>query len=169
MDVDVRGQTRLQEMRAAQRAVFLGALRDTGNVSAAAARSGLNRQCLYKRYTTDEVFREEWDAALGDFCATVEAEIKRRGVEGVEEPVFYKGEPVGKIRRYSDQCLLALAARHMPEYRRVNRGAGGGEGGGEGEADLITAFAGLVAMGRSGADARAAREEYEKIVSGRGK
>jgi hypothetical protein len=47
----------------------------------------------------------------------VEDEMQRRGIEGVDEPVFYEGKACGVKRVYSDKLLAMLAKRHIPEYR----------------------------------------------------
>lgn len=47
----------------------------------------------------------------------IRAEIHRRGLIGYDEPVFYQGEQVATVRKYSDACLLKLAASRMPEFR----------------------------------------------------
>ena len=47
----------------------------------------------------------------------MEAELYRRAVEGVDEPVFFGGDCIGTIKRYSDQLLLAGVKAHRPEYR----------------------------------------------------
>jgi hypothetical protein len=45
----------------------------------------------------------------------LEAECRRRGRDGVEDPVYYQGAVVGYHRRYSDACLLALLKAHRPD------------------------------------------------------
>ena len=50
----------------------------------------------------------------------LEAEARRRAAIGVDEPVFYKGEVVGHIRKYSDTLLMFLLKAHWPEKFREN-------------------------------------------------
>mgnify|MGYP006303842671 CR=1 FL=1 len=45
----------------------------------------------------------------------LEAEARRRAVQGVEEPVFYKGEIVGYKLKYSDGLLKFLLKGNAPE------------------------------------------------------
>ena len=47
----------------------------------------------------------------------MEAEARRRGVEGTLKPVFYKGEECGQVREYSDTLLIFLLKAHDPKYR----------------------------------------------------
>jgi hypothetical protein len=37
---------------------------------------------------------------------TAEEELRRRGIVGVDEPVFYQGEKCGTVRKYSDAALI---------------------------------------------------------------
>ena len=48
----------------------------------------------------------------------LEQEARRRALEGVEEPVFCRGERVGVIRRYSDALLILLLKAKRPEQFR---------------------------------------------------
>ena len=45
-------------------------------------------------------------------------EAIERAAHGVEEPVFYKGECVGFIKKYSDNLLIQLLKGEMPEKFR---------------------------------------------------
>ena len=58
--------------------------------------------------------------------ALIEEEMRRRGIKGVVKPVFQKGEQVGSVREYSDNCLLAMARANIPKKYGNNSLAGGG-------------------------------------------
>jgi len=88
--------------------VFLELLRETANVSASARRVGISRQAAYKARARSEEFREAWEDAIEEAIDALEAEARRRALEGVGEPVFYQGKEVGHIRRYSDLLLIFL-------------------------------------------------------------
>lgn len=94
---------------------FLVAYSECGNVTKAAEASGISRQSHYDWLATDpeyaEAFRHADDAA-GD---RLEAEARRRAVEGVDEPVYHKGEVVGYIRKYSDTLLIFLLKGAKPD------------------------------------------------------
>lgn len=64
---------------------------------------------------------DEYGAAYEDMVeiwrAKVEAETIRRAMIGIEEPVFYQGNEVGKVRKFSDHLLLAILKRYDPAYR----------------------------------------------------
>lgn len=65
--------------------------------------------------------REDYEAARGRSFENIRAEIKRRAIDGVDEPVFHLGEVVGHIRKYSDRLLGAMAKANLPEYREQQR------------------------------------------------
>jgi hypothetical protein len=90
--------------------IFFETLAATGSVSRAAKACGLSRQALYAHRNRADVpaFREAWDVAMS--CAiNILGDIAfDRAVDGVEEPVFWKGEQVGTRRRYNDNLLMTL-------------------------------------------------------------
>lgn len=66
-----------------------------------------------------------WDESYHAFKESLEAEIIRRGRDGLWTPVWYKGEQVGEIKTYSDRLLELAAKRHMPnEYAEQHRVSG---------------------------------------------
>jgi hypothetical protein len=82
---------------------------------------GISTQTISVHRRTDAQFDEACIQALQQHRELIEAEIKRRAIDGVEEPVYGKGNdsgvPIGHIRRYSDQLLALYAKRHIKEYR----------------------------------------------------
>lgn len=98
--------------------MFLDTLRETGNVSEAAESIRASRQGLYKARAGDDVLAAEWDDALEVASDALIAEARRRGFEGVEEPLSYQGMCTGDvIRKYSDTLLIFLIKGVRPEYR----------------------------------------------------
>ena len=121
----------LRKVRKLWRPLFLDTLRGTGNVQLAASNADVARQVAYRARDSSDKFRADWDEALEEARELLEAEARRRAAIGVEEPVFYKGEIVGHIRKYSDNLLMFLLKAHWPEKFRDNyavehRGPGGG-------------------------------------------
>lgn len=51
---------------------------------------------------------------------SLEAEARRRAMDGVDEPVYHKGEVVGHVRKYSDTLLIFLLKAHRPHKYRDN-------------------------------------------------
>jgi hypothetical protein len=90
---------------------FLDGLADKGNVRHACSLAGLSQQSAYVFRRRDPGFARAWAAALAlarERCAQVLAE---RAIDGVEEPVWYRGEQVGTRRKYDSRLLLAHIAR----------------------------------------------------------
>ena len=60
-----------------------------------------------------------FEEASEDAADSLEAEARRRAVEGVEEPVgWYKGQAGGVVRKYSDTLLIFLLKGRRPELYR---------------------------------------------------
>ena len=104
----------------AWRKVFLEALRNTGNVTLAADTAGVHRSTAYYAKEEGQDFAERWEEAMDVAGATMEQEARRRAMEGVLEPVFYKGEPIGAIRKFSDTLLMFLLKGYNPKKYREN-------------------------------------------------
>lgn len=86
----------------------------------AARRVGISRRGVYQHREASTDFAEAWDDALEEACDLLEGEARRRAYEGTQEPVFYKGEECGRIRKYSDTLTIFLLKAHRPEKYREN-------------------------------------------------
>lgn len=102
--------------------LFLADLAKTGNITQSAESVGISRRLHYTWLEEDDdegTYRAAYDRAIQAAADVLEAEAWRRGVDGVEEPVgWYRGEPGGKIRRYSDTLLIFLLKGIRPEKFR---------------------------------------------------
>lgn len=102
-----------------QKQKFLAKLRSTaGNVSKAAQSSGFARNAAYDHRKTDADFARAWEDIIEEITDLEEEEAHRRATKGILEPVFYKGEIVGKIRKFSDRLLEFRLKGHRPEIYR---------------------------------------------------
>ena len=98
---------------------FLESFRQHGNVSWAAREAKLpHRTVVYDWQEHDEQFAYDFRQAEIESVEVMEAEAYRRGVTGVEKPIFHQGLEVGKVREYSDVLLIfQLKARAPHKYR----------------------------------------------------
>ena len=106
------------ERRPRRKTVFLEALVDTVNVTLACRRAGIARRTAYDWREADAGFARKWDDAIDEGVDLLEAELHKRAFEGVERPVYYKGEQVGTWRFYSDALAMFLLKAHRPERYR---------------------------------------------------
>lgn len=161
----VMARTRGQTPKKDWRIVFLNELAQTGSVVTAAKKAGRARATVYEYRHAEPDFAAAWDEAVKVADELMEAEARRRAVEGTLKPVFHRGEIVGKVREYSDTLLIFLLKAHNPaKYRDNPRITVGGEPGNpvkhehehtltiteQIEADLADAFAKVAE--RAGAD-----------------
>lgn len=96
-------------------AAFFEALAHGFSVTKACVLSGLPRSTAYSHRNADPGFAALWDEAIEAGTDRVEDEALRRAVEGTDDPVFYQGEQVGTVTRYSDSLLVMLLKARRPE------------------------------------------------------
>ena len=76
----------------AKRQQFIETLADTGNVTLAAEAIGMSRRQVYNVRETDQEFRAEWDDAIERSMDNLEHALRKRALDGVDEPVVQHGE-----------------------------------------------------------------------------
>jgi hypothetical protein len=105
---------------AVRKACFLEVLRATANVSRAAREAGLSSSTVYEHRARHPAFAAAWDAAVAEALDELESALIDRARDGVEKPVFYRGEQVGAVRTYSDALGMFLLRAKRPEiYARL--------------------------------------------------
>lgn len=97
--------------------VFLEEYAKGGIVTPALQKAGVSFPTYSRWKEHDEDFVNGFRLAREAANDVIRNEIKRRGIEGTEEPVFYMGEEVATVRKYSDTLLIFLAKSRMPEFR----------------------------------------------------
>jgi hypothetical protein len=89
---------------------FLRALSATHSVSEAAQSVGRSRQSAYRLRSRlkGQPFDLAWEVAFHHSFDVLAHAALERALNGVERPVFYKGEQVGSYRRYDEGLTVAL-------------------------------------------------------------
>jgi hypothetical protein len=116
------------------KAAFIASFEQCGIVRTACQVAGISRTTAYHWLADDPTFRAEYHDAEAAFEDVLEAEVLRRAVHGVQEPVISLGKVVHDangqplmITRYSDTLLVKLlTARHRRYRRLAPRGDGSG-------------------------------------------
>ena len=108
----------VERNRRAKQSAFLKGIRETGTLSGAARRSHSSRSSHYRWLQQDAEYAVDFANANEEATDALEQEARRRAFEGVEEPVFYKGERVGSIRKFSDSLLMLLLMAKRPDQFR---------------------------------------------------
>ena len=105
-----------QEIRTARRkAAFLKAFPEIGTLTGTAKTLGFAIRSHYLWMERDEEYAAAFQEAKLAAAERLELEATRRAVDGVDEPVWYKGEKVGHQKKYSDTLLIFLLKGAMPE------------------------------------------------------
>lgn len=96
---------------------FLTVLRATANATKAAASVNVSRRTAYDHRQADAEFAVAWGDAVEEATDALEAEARRRALEGWEEPVFYQGSECGYVRKYSDRMLELMLGGYRNRFR----------------------------------------------------
>jgi hypothetical protein len=99
---------------------FLKALAETGLVIEAAKKAKVGRSTVYDERQRNEEFALKWAEIEEWTTEEMEQEARRRAVLGVEEPIYYKGELQGSVRKFSDTLLIFLLKARRPDVYREN-------------------------------------------------
>lgn len=103
-----------------KKAAFLAAYAETATVTHAARAAQVDRVQHYRWLASDDGYRAAFEIAAEEAVEKLEREAMRRAAEGVDEPVFHKGEVVGYVRKYSDTLLIFLLKAARPDKYRDN-------------------------------------------------
>lgn len=118
------------EIQHGKKRAFLAAFAETGNITRAAEAAEIDRTSHYVWLKDDAEYAAAFEDAREASVDALEAEARRRAVEGVAEPVgWYQGKPGGVVKRYSDTLLIFLLKGAKPEVykdRHEHTGEGGG-------------------------------------------
>ena len=113
-----------------QQQKFIQDLALHGNVTEAAKNAIIPRSSLYRYRAANPEFAKAWDGAREQATDKLADEAMRRAVSGVEEVRYFKGEPIGTVRKYSDQLLMFLLRAYRPQVfgsKQINELSDGGD------------------------------------------
>lgn len=109
------GAARADGFTAPKRRTFLAALSETGRYDKAAARVRMSTSAVTKLRARDAQFAAQCEEALArswtNMAEAAEQAAFARAIDGVEEPVFSRGQQVGTRRRYSEGLLRIVLKR----------------------------------------------------------
>ena len=101
-------------MNSKEKQLFLHALSDHGIVSKAAEAAHISRSAVYRERGNDPVFCDAWTHAKEIATDRLANIAHQRAIDGIEEIRYFKGEPIGTVRKYSDQLLMFLLRAYRP-------------------------------------------------------
>lgn len=83
--------------------------------------NGISYETYRVHLKEDPAFKAAVEEAYKSYAQSLRTEVHRRGVEGVDKNVYFKGVVVGKERQYSDALLLRAIARFDPSFRESTK------------------------------------------------
>lgn len=104
---------------------FLAAFAVCCTIRGAAAASRISRRCAHYWMRNDPNFAEAFADARETAFDLLEAEARRRALDGWDEPIYGPGpdgagsKQIGTIRKYSDALLMFLLKAARPERFRA--------------------------------------------------
>lgn len=99
---------------------FLSAYEKFGNVCTAAKVAGIGRRTHYDWLADDQSYAAQFEDAQQQANAAIEEAMRKRAIDGWEEPVWHKGKQCGVVRKFDSTLLIVLAKANMPEKYREN-------------------------------------------------
>lgn len=115
--------------KAKRQSRFLACYAKVGTITGAARAAGIAPGTHYEWLDFDPSYPKRFEAAYEQSMDAAEAELRRRGIQGVQEAIYYQGEVVGYKRNYSDACLIFLLKNRRPEVFRDVTALTGADGG----------------------------------------
>lgn len=113
--------TSLRKPKRASRAkcrLFLEHYQTSANITASCKVAGLDRNTVFYLREHDEAFQNAFQEAHDASVDALVAESRRRAIEGEVEPTgWYKGVAGGYVTRRSDNLLMFMIKKEIPEYR----------------------------------------------------
>jgi hypothetical protein len=116
---------------------FLSAFAKTGNITLSCIAAKIARQTHYNWIEKDPRYPEKFSRAEDESADYLEAEARRRAMNGIDEPVIFQGELMGQkveyndtpeknhfipltVKKYSDTLLIFLMKGARPQKYRDN-------------------------------------------------
>ncbi len=93
----------------------------TGRQDKACKKSGIPRQTVYKRGRNDVEFQAFMTEVKDMLMDSLEDEAVRRARDGWNEPVYFKGEFQGNVRKYDSGLLTFMLTNGRPEKYRPKK------------------------------------------------
>jgi len=94
---------------------FLRMLTELPNMTAVCKLMVISPRNIAVARKKDPEFDKGVQEAMEQGYDMIEEEARRRAVDGVMEPIFFRGEEVGAVRKYSDQLLIMLLKGYKPK------------------------------------------------------
>ena len=89
----------------------------------AAEKVGISYRTTVKWRATDPEFARQEVEARAKYLELLEIEADRRGVDGIDKPVYFQGEKVDTNKVYSDHLLMFRLKKLDPKYRDSSGGS----------------------------------------------
>ena len=113
---------------------FLDEYKVNGNITQASKAGPIHRKTVYEYLKHDPEFSRAFEEAEVEYKDTIRSTIKRRSIDGWEEPVFGRMDKVeggkvicetvivGYVRKHDNRLLIRMAESALEEYAKTKEG-----------------------------------------------
>jgi hypothetical protein len=98
--------------------LFLTLLREYGVPSYAARQMGRGEAAFQLEKSRNPEFSAAWEWAIRESADILLIEARRRAKEGVDKPIFNRGEEIAVVKEYSDSLLIKLLEGLHPNFQK---------------------------------------------------
>lgn len=120
------GSSHKETAQKRRQAAFLEAYKQCATITHAAQISKIVRQTHYDWIAKDNEYQKAFAEAEVAATDALLQECRRRAIQGVTEPILYRGKVVKTIQKYSDSLLMFLIKGALPEVYRERYEFSGG-------------------------------------------
>lgn len=96
---------------------FIMGYAECGTYAGAAREAHIPVSQVHDRLKDWPEFAQDVETAREYYVASLHKHVHDRAVNGVEEPVYYRGKVVGHVTKRSDQLLMFLMKRHDAAFK----------------------------------------------------
>ena len=111
--ITIRDQSKLAQGN--RQDYFLIALGALGTIRDSVIFTGIPRAQHFRWLDKDDDYKLKYQRAQDTFSEVLEAQLYKRAIVGVEEPIYAKGEIVGYKTKYSDNLLITALKANLPD------------------------------------------------------
>lgn len=106
-----------RDLTIAQRRFLIAYVMSNGSVKRASMLCAVAFMSHYFWNSNDEKYQKAFAKAREIYGDLLESRMQMDAMDGIPEPVFYKGEKVGNIRRFNAQERITLLKGYKNQYR----------------------------------------------------
>jgi hypothetical protein len=99
-----------------RKVLYFALLNNAGHFSKTCQQLRIARMHLYNCFDQHPEFEKEFRKVQERALDSAEDELRRRGIDGWDHPIYFQGQRVGIERQYSDFCLKTILGAYRSRF-----------------------------------------------------